>query len=178
MCEPKVSVIVPIYKAEAYLHRCVDSLLQQTMSDFELLLIDDGSPDNSGKICDEYAMKDARVRVVHQPNGGVSAARQKGLDEAQGEYVIHADPDDWVEPDILQQLYDKAKEEDADMVICDYFVDFADHTDYRAQAPSSLNHEVVLCELFQQLLGFCWNKLVRRACFNKYHVKFPGGGIF
>ena len=83
--QPKVSVIVPVYKAEAYLHRCVDSLLAQTMPDFEVLLIDDGSPDRSGELCDEYAAKDERVRVIHQPNGGVSAARQRGLDEARGE---------------------------------------------------------------------------------------------
>ena len=117
---PSISIIVPVYKAEPYLHRCVDSLLAQTFTDFEVLLIDDGSPDRSGEICDDYARKDARVRVFHQENGGVSVARQRGLDEALGEYTIHADPDDWVEPDMLEALYRKAKEDDADMVICDF----------------------------------------------------------
>ena len=120
MTNPKISVIVPVYKAEHYLARCVDTLLAQTFDDFEVILVDDGSPDNSGAICDEYALKDKRVRVIHQPNAGVSMARQKGLDNARGEYVIHADPDDWVEPDMLKELYAKAKEEDADMVICDF----------------------------------------------------------
>ena len=171
----KVSVIVPVYKAEAYLERCVDSLLAQTFRDFEILLIDDGSPDRSGEICDMYARKDDRVRVFHQKNSGVSMARQKGLDEARGEYVIHADPDDWVEPDMLQELYAKAKEEDADIVICDFYANYPGRQIYSSQRPSSLRHEAVLCDLFQQLHGSCWNKLVRRVCYNKYNVRFPEG---
>lgn len=121
---PKISIIVPVYKAEKYLNRCVDSILAQTFTDFELLLIDDGSPDKSGEICDEYARKDSRVRVIHKENGGVSSARQRGLDESIGEYTIHADPDDWVEPTMLEELYNKANKEDADMVICDFFYEY------------------------------------------------------
>lgn len=170
---PKISVIVPVYKAEAYLHRCVDSILAQTFQDFEVLLIDDGSPDRSGEMCDEYARKDRRVRVFHKENGGVSSARQCGMDNAQGEYTIHADPDDWVEPDMLEELYRKAKEEDVDMVICDYYTEEKRKTKYIVQKPSALNHETVLCELFQQLHGSCWNKLVRRVCYQEYDIKFP-----
>ena len=170
---PKISVIVPVYKAEAYLHRCVDSLLAQTFTDFEILLVDDGSPDRSGEICDEYARKDSRVRVFHKENGGVSSARQCGMDNARGEYTIHADPDDWVDPTMLEELYRKAKEEDADMVICDYFVEERKKTKRIIQKPSALDHNVVLEELFQQLHGSCWNKLVRRACYVKYGVRFP-----
>ena len=98
---PKVSVIVPVYKAEAYLHRCVDSLLAQTFQDYEILLIDDGSPDRSGEICDEYAKMDKRIRVFHKENGGVSSARNIGLDNAQGEWVAFVDADDWVDRDYL-----------------------------------------------------------------------------
>ena len=170
---PKISVIVPVYKAENYLHRCVDSLLAQTFQDFEILLIDDGSPDRSGEICDEYARKDNRVRVFHKENGGVSSARQCGMDNAVGEYTIHADPDDWVEPNMLEELYKKAKEEDADMVICDYYEERKGKTLYIKQKPSSLDHETVLCELFQQLHGSCWNKLVRRACYRDFGLQFP-----
>lgn len=170
---PKISVIVPVYKAEAYLHRCVDSLLAQTFQDFEILLVDDGSPDRSGKICDEYAQKDRRVRVFHKKNGGVSSARQYGIDNASGEYTIHADPDDWVETDMLEALYRKAKEEDADMVICDFYEEKQNKTIYVRQQPSSLDHETVLCELFQRLHGSCWNKLVKRACYKKFGVRFP-----
>ena len=92
---PKISVIVPVYKAEAYLHRCVDSILAQTFQDFEVLLIDDGSPDKSGEICDEYAKMDTRVRVFHKENGGVSSARNMGLENAKGEWIIFADADDY-----------------------------------------------------------------------------------
>lgn len=171
---PKISVIVPVYKAEAYLHRCVDSLLAQTFQDYEILLVDDGSPDRSGEICDKYAKKDKRVRVFHKENGGVSSARQCGMDHTQGEYVIHADPDDWVEPEMLEELYEKAKAENADMVICDYFCEERNQSIYISQKPSSLNHETVLCEMFTRLLhGSSWNKLVRLTCFQQFNVKYP-----
>ncbi len=169
---PIVSIIVPVYKAESYLHRCVDSILAQTLLDFELLLIDDGSPDKSGDICDMYAQKDSRVRVFHKNNGGVSSARQCGLDNVQGEYIIHADPDDWVEPDMLEELYRKAVEDNADMVICDMFVNYPNKQVYQTQSPSEHNHETVLKELFLQLHGSCCNKLVRRGCCERYGLKF------
>lgn len=95
--QPAVSVIVPVYKAKSYLHRCVDSLLAQTFPNFEILLIDDGSPDRSGEICDAYAMKDSRVRVFHKDNGGVSSARNLGLTYVRSEWVAFVDSDDWVE---------------------------------------------------------------------------------
>lgn len=101
---PKISIIVPVYKAEKYLHRCVDSILTQTFTDFEVLLIDDGSPDNSGNICDGYARKDERVRVFHKENGGVSSARNLGLEHARGEWVAFIDSDDWVDNDYLDLL--------------------------------------------------------------------------
>ena len=94
---PAISVIVPVYKAEKYLHRCVDSLLAQTFSDFEVLLVDDGSPDRSGEICDEYAKKDSRVKVFHKENGGVSSARNLGIDNALGDWICFVDSDDWLD---------------------------------------------------------------------------------
>ena len=169
---PKISVIVPVYKAETYLHRCVDSILAQTFTDWELLLIDDGSPDRSGEICDEYAQKDSRVRVIHKKNGGVSSARQRGLDESIGEYTIHADPDDWVEPGMLAEMYKKAKDEDADMVICDFYTNYKDEQRYVKQEPTALDNKTVLRNLFQHLHGSCWNKLVKRTCYYNYKVKF------
>lgn len=173
MVQPKISVIVPVYKAEDYLSCCIDSLLAQTFQDYEILLIDDGSPDCSGKICDQYAEKDSRVKVIHKKNGGVSSARQCGLDNAMGEYVIHADPDDWVEASMLEELYFKAKEENADMVICDFYQEKKNKVMYEKQAPSALNSESVLRELFQQLHGSCCNKLIKRDCYSMYNVSFP-----
>lgn len=101
---PQISVIVPVYKVEKYLHRCINSILNQTYRDFELILIDDGSPDNSGHICDEYAAKDGRIRVIHQKNSGASAARNAGLDCAVGDYVVFCDSDDLVAPMWLEHL--------------------------------------------------------------------------
>ena len=98
---PKISVIVPVYNVEKYLHRCVDSILAQTFNDFELLLIDDGSKDKSGAICDEYAAKDSRVRVFHKENGGVSSARNLGLENAKGDWIIFIDSDDWIADDMF-----------------------------------------------------------------------------
>ena len=175
MNNPKISVIVPVYKAENYLHCCVDSLLAQTFTDFEILLIDDGSPDRSGEICDEYARMDSRIRVFHKDNGGVSSARQCGIDHAKGEYTIHADPDDWVEPMMLEELYKKAKEEDADMVICDFYIDFLKEKKYVIQQPQSLKAENVLTELFQTLHGSLWNKLIKSNCYRDYNLTFPIG---
>lgn len=171
---PKISVIVPVYKAEKYLHRCVDSLLVQTFQDFEVLLVDDGSPDRSGEICDEYAKKDSRIRVFHKENGGVSSARQCGMDNARGEYTIHADPDDWVEPEMLDELYKRAKEDDADMVICDYYVNYRRKQIYKQQKPNSLESDAIMRQLLlQQLHGACWNKLVRRKLMEKFSIFFP-----
>ena len=113
--QPKISVIVLVYKAEKYLHRCVDSILSQTFTDFELILVNDGSPDNCGAICDEYAQKDNRVRVFHKENGGVSSARNLGLDNAKGEWITFVDSDDWLKPGCLEQLTNKL---DADMIKC------------------------------------------------------------
>ena len=171
---PKVSVIVPVYKAEKYINRCIDSILAQTFTDWELLLIDDGSPDRSGEICDEYAENDPRIRVFHKANGGVSSARQMGQEEAVGEYTIHADPDDWVEPTMLEELYAKAVADDADMVICDFFLDTKSGGVICKQEPRQCTAQGVFEQLmFQQLHGSCWNKLVRRVCYTRYDVKFP-----
>lgn len=168
-----ISVIVPVYKAEKYLSRCVDSILKQTFSDFELIFVDDGSPDSSGEICDEYALKDKRIIVIHQENQGVSSARQKGLDTATGKYVIHADPDDWVEPNWLEILYLEAERTKADMVICDFERVYSNKTVYYSQKPTSLKNEDVLNDLIRERIwGSCWNKLVRLECFHKYNIHF------
>lgn len=172
---PLVSVIVPIYKAEKYLNKCIDSLLAQTLTDFEILLIDDGSPDESGEICDLYAKTDQRIRVFHKKNGGVSSARQCGLENARGIYTIHVDPDDWVENDMLEQMVSKAVETDADIVICDFFVDRGKNTILSIQNPKSLEPDEVLKKLFIDMTGSCCNKLIRKSCYFENKINFPIG---
>lgn len=172
---PLVSIIVPVYNAEETIDRCIKSILKQTLDNFEVILIDDGSQDNSGRICDEYADKDSRFFVIHKENGGVSAARQDGIDFARGDYVIHVDPDDWIEPTMLEELYSKAVIDDADMVICDFYENILSKQRYHKQEPSSLKAQTVLCELFQQLHGSCCNKFVKRICYSNFNIKFPLG---
>ena len=101
---PKISVIIPIYRVEQYLCKCVESVLTQTYHDLEIILVDDGSPDGCGKICDEYAERDERVKVIHKPNGGVASARNAGLDAATGEWIGWVDSDDWTEPALFETL--------------------------------------------------------------------------
>ena len=117
---PKISVIVPIYKAEAYLDRCVESILSQTYTDFELILVDDGSPDRSGAICDAYAERDPRVRVIHKENGGVSSARNAGLDLAKGKYVAFIDSDDWISDNFLNDSVVTCEEKCLDIYMGGY----------------------------------------------------------
>ena len=115
---PELSIIVPVYKVEKYLPKCIDSILAQTFTDFELILIDDGSPDRCGEICDEYAIKDERIVVIHQVNRGVSAARNAGLDAAKGEYIGFVDSDDWIKPEMYEIMVRTAIDKKADVVIC------------------------------------------------------------
>ena len=175
MINPGITVIVAVYKAEAYLYRCMESLLGQTFRDFEILLVDDGSPDCSGRICDEYAKQDGRIRIFHKEHGGVSSARQCAIDNALGEYTIHVDPDDWVEPEMLEKLYEKAKEEDADMVFCDFYMEYENKTVCKHQKPISLApfkilSDFIITNRIKHLLG---NQLIRLACYRNYRIIFP-----
>lgn len=178
----KVSVIVPVYNAESTISKCLDSLVNQTLSGWEVILVDDGSTDSSGKICDSYEEKSVElykgkgeIHVIHRENGGVSAARQTGLDAAKGEYVIHVDPDDWVEPNMLKELYDLAKIENVDMVICDFISEINGKLYYKSQSPTSLCHCDVLNDMFGKIHGSCCNKLVRRECILQCDAHFPIG---
>ena len=117
----KVSVIVPIYKVEKYLSECVDSIRNQTLDDIEIILVDDGSPDNCPQICDEYKKIDSRIKVVHKKNGGLSSARNAGMKVATGQYIGFVDSDDYIEVDMYEKMYNTAKKYDVDFVMCDYY---------------------------------------------------------
>lgn len=176
MSRPIISIIIPVYNAEAYISRCIDSLLAQTFQDFEMILINDGSTDSSGTICDEYAQKESRIRVFHQSNSGVAAARQRGIDMAQGEFSIHADPDDWTEATILEELHAKAVESGADMTICDFIVDYADRSIVTTQDLGDGTPECCLEQLmYGKMHGSLCNKLIRSELLSAYNIRFIEG---
>lgn len=171
---PAITVIICMYKGEATVSRMIDCVLNQTFKDFELILVDDGSPDRCGEIAEEYAQKDSRVRVLHKPNGGLADARNKALEIATGEYTIQFDQDDWVELNCLGEMYAKAKEDDADMLICDYYHNDQYRQSYAKQTPTALDHWSVLEDVVSgKLYGYCWNKLIRLEIYKNFDVKFP-----
>ena len=170
----KVSIIVPVYNAEKYLSRSIDSILRQTLSDFELILVDDGSIDKSGEICEEYARKDSRIKVIHKTNGGVASARQAGISVAHCVYSIHIDPDDWVEPSMLEELYNTAIINNADVVTCDFYYEKGNKTVYCKQKPHSTgSNDMLRSILSDQLHGSVWNKLIRTELYEKLGISFP-----
>ncbi len=118
--KPKISIIVPIYKVERYIHRCIDSILAQTFKDLELILVDDGSPDNCPEICDEYASKDSRIKVIHKENGGLMSAWKAGFEICSGQYIGFVDSDDWIDEKMYEQMYNAILTNNADIVQCDF----------------------------------------------------------
>lgn len=174
---PKVSVIVPAYNAEKYLERCLNSVVAQTMPDFECIVVDDGSIDRTGDIAEEYAKKDSRFKVIHQPNGGVSVARQAGIDAANGVYTIQFDADDWVEANMLEEMYSLAENKGADMVMCDINVISQSEDVIWSQKPKNLDTKTVLGQMMQQLCCSLWNKLIKRTCYQKHNIRFESGEL-
>lgn len=177
-----ISIIVPVYNAEQYLHRCIDSILAQSYTHFELLLIDDGSKDASGAICDEYAARDCRVRVFHKENGGVSSARNLGLDNAQGEYITFCDADDYVGPDWLA-AYSEAIANNVDLAIQGYYAIDGDNTVEKQLQPHSGNsikakRQLITSLMSQGMYGYLWVKLFRRAIIEEHAIRFDAQSTF
>lgn len=175
---PKISVIVPVYNSEQHLPRCIDSILGQTFTDFELLLIDDGSKDNSDRICDEYAVKDSRVRVFHKENGGVSSARNLGLDNAQGEWIIFIDSDDWISESMLHDMHGKATSEKSDIVYCDLKTVFNEHTEVLHIAKYDSIKVNMLNNFIKSTFGTVVGMLAKRRLYESNQVRFPIGVKF
>ncbi len=119
---PRISVVVPVYKTKLYLEKCINSILSQSFTDFEMILVDDGSPDDSGKMCDTLSKKDERIKVVHKENGGLTSARIAGLEKANGEYIAFVDSDDYLHEDYLLNLFNAIKQQNAELAICGYYV--------------------------------------------------------
>ena len=123
MTNPKISIIMPVYNVEDYIGKCIDSVLAQTLKEFEFLIVDDGSKDKSGQICDEYAAKDSRIQVIHKENGGAPSARNTAMEIAKGKYMYFMDADDWAEKTMLEKLYNTAEENQAQLVVTGFFID-------------------------------------------------------
>lgn len=180
--KPAVSVIVPVYKVEQYLDKCVQSILDQTFRDFELLLVDDGSPDKCGEMCETWAKKDSRIRVIHKPNGGLSDARNAGIGQASGDYLLFVDSDDWIEKDMLATLYGLIREADADMACCNFRSvneDGSQHWDDAVITPGVWTEEDFWKQFFssnaQTYCNVAWNKLYKKELFDT--VRYPVGRI-
>jgi glycosyltransferase involved in cell wall biosynthesis len=167
---PLISVIVPVYKVEAYIRRCVNSILKQTFTDFECILVDDGSPDNCPKICDEYAEKDVRFKIIHKKqNEGLPKARKSGLDIAKSKFVFHLDSDDWLESNALELLYKKQQETDAD-IVTGGFREISAFSIENILYPTFDKNDTPLVYLFRSRLGYLWGRLYRKELFNSYVV--------
>lgn len=176
MRKPAVSVIVPVYNAENFLCRCVDSLLSQTLHDIEIILVDDGSTDSSRSICERYAEQDSRVRVFCQPNSGVASARKAGIKITSGQYSIHTDPDDWVESSMLEELYVTAIKDNADMVVCDFIIDFEDHNYLASQQLGNYESRYFLKQMmYGKVHGSLCNKLIRTELYKTHNIRFFEG---
>jgi glycosyltransferase involved in cell wall biosynthesis len=156
MMLPKISVVIPVYNVEKYLQRCVDSILNQTYQNFEIILIDDGSLDTSGQICDQYAQKDKRIKVIHKKNARVSAARNDGIKIATGKYISFIDSDDWIEPEMYQEMVNKAEELNLDFIMCDYKKKSKGYEDKRTQPirEGYFSKDDIKNELYQCLIMF------------------------
>lgn len=166
-----ISIIVPVYNVEPYLEQCIDSILNQSFRDFELILVDDGSPDRCGEICDRYAAADDRIRVIHQKNGGVSAARNAGMEVSKGKYIVFVDSDDMVHPLYLEHLYKAIQKHNADISMC-WFSRFEKNPTYdenQAYAEKRILSGREACSLIgaphDRVSTAPWMKMCRSASF-------------
>ena len=179
----KVSVVVPIYNVEQYLDKCVKSIISQTYKDLEIILVDDGSIDNSSSLCDEWGKKDSRIKVVHKENGGLSSARNAGLEIATGEYIMFEDSDDWLEIDIVEKSVARIEKDKSDLVIFGYkkvntkgkeldFFTFGDKTYLNDELLNQLHSRIL-----EMSFGYAWNKLYRLSIIRKSGIVNDGSII-
>lgn len=179
--DEKISVIVPVYNVEQYLERCVESIINQTYKNLEIILVDDGSTDSSGKLCDELAKKDDRIKVIHKENGGLSDARNRGEEISTGDYVIFIDSDDYIHLEMISSLYTQIRLGDADVSICGVMNVYSNSETPQCQNTKlffTFNREGFLREYLigERIPGGIWNKLIKKSITKK--IKFPFGLIY
>lgn len=178
-----ISVIVPIYNIEEYLEKCINSIINQTYDNLEIILVDDGSTDNSGNICDEYKKIDKRIKVIHKANGGLSSARNAGLDIARGDLIAFVDSDDYLESTMYEELKDNMNKFDSDISACDFYK-IKKNSKKRA-IKIAKNNEVVFINKeiiyntigkYKDLFSYSWNKMYKKKLFD--NIRFPNGRVF
>ncbi len=175
---PLISVIIPIYKVEYYIHKCIDSVLNQSYKNLEIILVDKGPPDRCGGICDEYAMVDNRIKVIHKENGGLSDARNVGIESATGSYITLIDGDDWIHNKYIEKLYKLIKIKNADIAVCNFIKTYTENV-------PQVEDEIIICEFsnieaLKQLtdkyyiqMVVAWGKLYKKELFE--HIRYPLG---
>ena len=177
---PLISVVIPVYNVEDYVRKCIVSVINQTYSNLEILVIDDGSTDHSGQICDELAATDSRICVFHTSNGGLSAARNVGIDHATGFFIAFVDSDDWIEPDMYQFLYQQIIEYDADISVCSHYIDKGNDIRCKRKVnyPIVCNRDEAMNMLMTDkiLHNYAWDKLYKRSLFEGLH--YPEGILY
>lgn len=174
----KLSIIIPVYNTGIYLHKCIKSILSQRMTDFELILIDDGSKDDSGAICDEYASQDSRVKVIHKQNEGVSIARNTGIGMAEGEYIGFVDSDDWIDADMYETLCKLADSNECDIVMCDAVTKYDDKPDEedtitQLNGGELLSKKDIYPELLREMAGSGWRCIYKGKMLKENGIVFP-----
>lgn len=170
-----ISIIIPVYNSANFLDKCISSVLSQSYTNFELLLINDGSTDLSGEICDYYAQNDSRVKVIHKTNGGASSARNIGLDQAKGEWITFVDSDDWVHEDFLKKRYELAIAEDADVSYCDVELVYKTHNEYCHTAEINTNEKTQVNSWILSRTTYSPILLVKKELLDTYSLRFPLG---
>lgn len=174
----KISVIIPVYNVEKYLKRCIESVINQTIKDLEIILVDDGSTDSSGRICDEYAKKDKRIKVIHKENGGLSDARNAGLDIARGYYISFVDSDDYIDNNMIEKLYYGCTKNNTDIAICDKILELENGKKFKEKMYNN-SCELNQKETYENILLYSpsvWNKLFKRELFTD--IRFPKGKLY
>ena len=178
--KPLVSIIIPVYNVEKYLDKCIASVVGQTYQNLQIILIDDGSTDRSPAICDGWKSRDPRITVVHQPNGGLSRARNAGLELATGEFIGFVDSDDWIEPNMVESMLNACLENDADASCCGYYQEYIDHSISHPLTDTLKHYEgedIIRSALKGDFMHYAWNKLWRRDLFDD-GCRFPPGMYF
>ena len=173
-----VSVIVPVYNVEKYLRRCLDSIINQTLKDIEIICVNDGSKDSSLDILKEYSQKDSRVKIIDQENAGLSAARNSGMEIASGEYIGYVDSDDWVDLNFFEKLYNAAKKHDADIAVADFVRQHSKKKKIRLNITEEKVYETpeekyLVCKTYRE--GCVWNKIYRNDFLKSINLKFVPG---